>query len=86
MAVGGKLHDKILFFLLIPLPSHFHPFSYHSFGGDVVSQPTGNTSKILVPSEVHVDAALPTGIIRWSLFPLMETAPTSCTAANCLRN
>ena len=46
------------FFLLIPLPSHFHPTSCHSLGRDVVSRVTGNLSKILVPSEVYVDAAL----------------------------
>ena len=36
----------------------FHPASCHSLGRDVVSRATGSLSKILVPSEVHVDAAL----------------------------
>lgn len=43
MAVGWKMtRQKILFFLLIPLAFHFHPFSRHSSGRDVVSRATGS--------------------------------------------
>ena len=42
---GENRYDKILFFLLIPLPSRFHPFSHHSSGGNVVFRATGHRKR-----------------------------------------
>ena len=55
MAMGWKMTRQIPIF---SSSFRFHPTSCHSLGRDVVSRVTGNLSKILVPSEVYVDAAL----------------------------
>ena len=73
MAVGWKMTRQIPIFPPHSASIRFHPFSRHTFGGDVVSQPTENETVACKNSvkqgtprlnriacnwgDVHVDAA-----------------------------